>query len=215
MSKLKLTQAEIDKLVSVERIDALPTVCGVGFNDVQFQVKVDGKIVWQYHLWGHMLGRCFDAKFKQRSPTYEAATCCDDWLSFATFVEWLNKEVGYSGKLDGYQLDKDLIIKGNKTYSPDVCSLVPQAVNSLLTDHGAARGEFPVGVTFDKGRGKFRACLNCFGRHKHLGYYTTIESASFAYKIDKEAHIKVVALQHKGVLKPAVFESLMNWGIQP
>ena len=215
MNKLKLTQAEIDKLVSVDRVAVLPTVYGVGCNDVAFQVMVDGKIVWQYHLWVNMLGRCFDAKFKQRSPTYEDATCCDEWLSFANFFEWVNKEVGYSGKLDGYQFDKDLIIKGNKTYSPDVCSLVPQAVNSLLTDHGAGRGEFPVGVTFDKCSSKFRVQLRCFGRKKHLGYYTTIESASFAYKVAKEAQIKIVATQYKDVLKPAVFESLMNWEITP
>ena len=215
MSKLKLTQAEIDKLVVVDRVVVKRLVFGVGVNDVAFHVRVDGKIIWQYALWGHMLGRCFDAKFKQHCPTYEDVTCCDEWLSFGNFVEWLNKEVGYSGKLDGYQFDKDLIIKGNKTYSPDVCSLVPQAVNSLLTDHGAGRGEFPVGVTFDKGRGKFRACLNCFGRQKHLGYYTTIESASFTYKTAKEAQIKIVATQYKDVLKPAVFESLMNWKIEP
>ena len=215
MKKLKLTQAEIDKLVSVDRVVVKPTGVGVGFNDVQFQIRVDRKLIWQYHLWASMLERSFSDKFKTEHPSYMDVTCCDEWFSFANFLEWVNKEVGYSGKQDGYQLDKDLIIKGNKTYSPDVCSLVPQAVNSLLTDHGAGRGEFPVGVTFDKGRGKFRACLNCFGRHKHLGYYTTIESASFAYKTAKEAQIKIVATQYKDFLKPAVFESLMSWEIQP
>ena len=213
MKKLKLTRTEIDKLVSVDRIDALPTVYGVGCNDVFFQVKIDRKNIWQYHLWQSMLQRCFSEKEKQRYPTYMDVTCCDEWLYFGNFLEWLNREVGYKGKPVGSELDKDIIVKGNKTYSPEFCSFVPTAVNSLLTDSGATRGEFPVGVCFVKGRGKFKTRLNCFGREKHLGYYTTIEDAVFAYKVAKEAQIKVVAVQHKGVLKPAVFESLMIWEI--
>lgn len=213
--KLKLTQGQIDGLIGVERVVVKATVYGVGFNDVAFQPSIDGKAIWQYHLWQSMMRRCFSEKEKQRNPTYKGVTCCDEWLSFANFFSWVNREVGYKGKPVGSALDKDIIVKGNKIYSPDVCSFVPTAVNLLLTDSGAGRGEFPVGVTFDKGRGKFLACLKCFGRQKHLGYYTTIESASFAYKVAKEAQIKIVATQYKDVLSPAVYESLMNWEIKP
>ena len=213
--KVELTQAEIDGLIGVERVVVKPAVFGIGLNDVAFQVRVDGKLSWQYDLWKSMLRRCFNEGYKQRHPTYKDVTCCDEWLYFANFFEWVNKEVGYNGKPIGFELDKDIIVKGNQTYSPDFCSFVPTAVNLLLTDHGAARGEFPVGVCFHKRVGKYIARLRCFGKLKHLGYYTTIESASFAYKIAKEAQIKVVALQHKAALKPAVYESLMNWKIEP
>lgn len=162
-----------------------------------------------------MIQRCFDAKFKQRSPTYEDVTCCDEWLSFANFFSWVNREVDYMGRPVGFELDKDILVKGNKIYSPEACSFVPTAVNKLLTDSGGARGIYPVGVTFNKAKGKFTTQLNCFGRKKHLGYYTTIESASFAYKTAKEAQIKIVATQYKDVLSPAVFESLMNWEVTP
>ena len=213
--KLELTQGQIDCLIGVERVVVKATVHGVGFNDVAFQPSIDGKAIWQYHLWKNMMRRCFSEKEKQRQPTYKDVTCCDEWLSFANFFEWVNKEVGYSGKPVGAELDKDLISRGNKIYSPEACSFVPTAVNLLLNDHGAGRGEFPVGVCFDKSRGKFKAQMMCFGRKKHLGHYTTIESASFAYKTAKEAQIKIVATQYKDVLKPAVFESLMNWSIEP
>jgi len=213
--KLKLTQGQIDGLVVAGRVVVKPTVFGVGFNDVVFRTAIGGKHIWQYSLWVSMLKRCFDAKFKQLQPTYEDVTCCDEWLSFANFLGWVNKQVGYKGAPVGFELDKDIIVKGNKIYSPDVCSFVPAAVNSLLNDHGASRGEFPVGVCFDKSRGKFMACLNCFGRQKHLGRYNTIEAASFVYKTAKEAQIKIVATQYKDVLSPAVYESLMNWEITP
>lgn len=213
MKKLKLTQAEIDKLVIVGRIDVKPTVYGVGFNDVDFQITIEGKIVWQYKLWTGVLERCFDNKFKQRRPTYENVTCCDEWLSFATFLEWVNKEMDYSGKPLGMQLDKDIIVRGNNVYSPLACSFVPHAVNSLLTASDAIRGDLPIGVSVHKER--YQSQLKCLGKTKHLGYYNTQEEAFAAYKIAKEAQIKLVAMQHRDVLKPAAFESLMNWEITP
>ena len=211
--KVKLTQIEIDGLTSVDRVVVKPTVFGIGFNDVGFQPSIDGKHIWQYDLWNSMLRRCFGEKEKQRCPTYKDVTCCDEWLSFANFFEWVNKEVGYKGHPVGFALDKDIIVKGNKTYSPDFCSFVPQAVNLLLTDSGAARGEFPVGVHFHKATGKFTAQLRCFGKRKHLGLYTTPEAASFAYKTAKEAQIKIVATQYRDVLSSDVYESLMTWEV--
>ena len=215
MKKLLLSQAEVDKLISVDRIHSIPTVLGVAHLDVIFQVKVDGRELWQYSLWRGMLSRCFCQKFKLRQSTYRGVTCCEDWFSFANFFEWVNKEVDYKGKPDGYQFDKDLIIKGNRTYSPEACSFVPQAVNLLLNSSGATRGEWPIGVCLDKRRSMFEAKMNNNGRPIFLGYYDTPEDAFQAYKIAKEAQIKVVALRYKDVLRPAVFESLMNWSIEP
>ena len=166
MKKLKLTQAEIDKLVSVERVAALPTVCGVGVVDVDFRVHIGKKAIWQYQLWQNMLERSFSDKLKLRRPSYQDVTCCDEWLSFANFLEWLNKEVGYSGKPSGFELDKDLIIKGNKIYSPEACSFAPTAVNSLLNDCGAGRGEYPQGVNYHKHTGKFVVQLSVDGKQK-------------------------------------------------
>ena len=213
MKKLKLTQAEIDKLETVDRVDALPTVCGVGCNDVGFQIAIDSKSIWQYQLWMNMLQRAFDAKFKLRHPSYQDVTVCDEWLSFANFFSWVNREVDYMGRPVGFELDKDILMRGNKTYSPEACSFVPQPVNKLLMGSGAVRGDFPVGVCFHNLVGKFVVQLSVDGKQKTLGYYNNPEDAFAAYKVAKEAQIKVVALRHKDVLKPAVFESLMGWEI--
>lgn len=215
MISFDLHQNWANSLVSVDRLAVNPTVYGVGFNDVGFRVKTDGKMLWQYLLWKTMLKRCLCSKYKTTSPTYKDVTCCDGWLSLATFLEWCNKEVGYKGRPQGVELDKDILYKGNKIYSPDTCSFVPRAVNSLILGSGVARGRWPVGVVFSESVGRFSASLRCFGTKKYLGYYDNPEDAFTAYKIAKEAQIKVVAMQHKDVLKPTVFESLMNWEIEP
>ena len=213
MSKLKLTQAEIDKLETVGRVESNRRVYGAGVNTVDFEVVVEGDHIWQYRMWKSMIRRCFSEKLKARQSAYKDVTCCDEWLSFANFFSWVNREVDYMGRPVGFELDKDILMRGNKTYSPEACSFVPQPVNKLLMGSGAVRGDFPVGVCFHNLVGKFVVQLSVDGKQKTLGYYNNPEDAFAAYKVAKEAQIKVVALRHKDVLKPAVFESLMNWEI--
>lgn len=210
-----MTQDQVDKLVVVERVVVEPTVHGVGLNDVPFKTSNNGKQFWQYQLWSHMLGRCFNVRYKETRPTYMDVTCCDEWFSFGNFLAWVNKEVGYSGKPDGMQLDKDLIVAGNKTYSPEACSFVPRAVNSLLLSRGSVRGKYPVGVCFDTCNGGFQVRVNHCGVLQNLGSYKTPEEAFAVYKVAKEAQIKVVALRYRDVIKPAVFDLLIGWEVTP
>ena len=105
MKKIVLTQEQVDKLVIVERVVVKPSVHGVGCVDVIFKTYIEGVLCWQYKLWYAMLARCFNEGVKDRQPTYKDVTCCEEWLSFGNFIEWVNKEVGYGGKLSGFALD--------------------------------------------------------------------------------------------------------------
>lgn len=213
MKKIVLTQDQVDKLVVVDRVIVEPTVSGVGCVDVPFQTCINGHRLWQHDLWRGLLERCFCGKFKGRNPTYINVTCCDEWFSFANFLEWVNKEVEYKGKPVGMQLDKDILYKGNLMYSPDRCCLVPRVVNLLLNDKARGRGRWPLGVYFDNNKRKFVSQVKCHGKTRLVGLFDTPEDAFQAYKVAKEAQIKVVALEHRDVLKSAVFESLMHWKI--
>ena len=215
MKKVVLTQDQVDKLIVVGRVVVKPSVHGVGCVDVPFKTYNNGKQFWQYQLWNSMLSRCFNEGVKDSQPTYRDVTCCEEWFSFGNFLEWVNKEVGYSGKPDGMQLDKDLTVKGNKVYSPEACSFVPRAVNNLLTSSGSVRGKYPVGVCFDTHKGAFKVQVNHCGVLQNLGLYKTPEDAFAVYKVAKEAQIKAVANQYRGVIKPAVFDLLMGWEVTP
>lgn len=213
MRKLKLSQAEIDKLVVVERRVVRATVCRVGYNDSLFQPSIKGKVVWQYELWKGLIKRTCDNKHRQGRPSYQDVTCCSEWLSFSNFVEWVNKEVDYKGKPVNLELDKDLIIRGNRVYSPATCSFVPQEVNKLLSSGKASRGKYPVGVVFNRTGGRLSVSLGCDGEKRYLGLYDTPEEAFAVYKAAKEAHVKVVADRYKEVLKPEVYNALMAWEV--
>jgi len=186
-------------------------VFGVGVNDWVGAVKVGGKQIREYKLWAGMLQRCFDEKFKQKYPTYNDATCSKEWLSMTKFIEDVSQMKGFG--LSGWALDKDILQKGNKLYSKETCCFVPQEVNMLLVKSDKTRGEWPVGVDFRKASGKFRAKLRINGKTKHLGYFTTPEEAFQAYKLAKEAYIKVVANKWKYILDERVYLALMAYEV--
>lgn len=215
MWKMKLSQHEIDSLVVVGRMVAKPTVSGVGFNDVNFRVKVDRDDTWQYSVWSSMLKRCYSPKYLAKFPAYAGTTCCQEWLSFANFFEWVNNEADYKGKPVGMQLDKDIKGGGAKHYSPQNCGFVPQAINSLLTANDCNRGDLPVGVTRHGASGVYRSVLNIDCTQVHLGLFQTPEEAFLAYKVAKEQNIKVVAERFKGSISPEMYDALLKWVVKP
>ena len=182
-------------------------VFGVGINDWVGAVKVDGKLIKEYDLWKSMLERCFCEKLKQRQPTYEGVACSKEWLSMTKFIEDVSQMNGFG--LSGWALDKDILVKDNKLYSKATCCFVPAEVNNLLTKSDKARGEWPVGVYFHKATGKFVAQLTINGKMKHLGYFTSPIEAFQAYKLAKEAQIKVVAQKWQHLLDEKVFQALL------
>jgi len=186
-------------------------VHGVGVNDWDGNVRVGGKEIKEYRLWQDMLQRCFSDGLKQKYPAYEGVTCSHEWLSITTFIEDVSQMRGYG--LIGWALDKDILQKGNKLYSKETCCFVPHEINSLLTKRDNDRGEFPVGVCFDKHAGKFKARLNINGKAKHLGLFPTPEDAFQVYKAAKEAQIKVVATKWKDQLDERVYQALLNYTV--
>ena len=166
-------------------------VQGVGVNDADYNVYeyaiVEGKrkIVWVcpfYQTWISMLKRCYSDKLQSKRPTYKGCSTCDEWLIFSKFRAWM-KSQGWEGK----HLDKDLLIEGNKVYSPDTCIFVHPKVNSFTNDNGNARGECMIGVYWSNRDDKFLSqCSNPFtGKRERLGLFTNELQAHLAWKSRK------------------------------
>ena len=154
----------------------------------------DGKLcsTWEYNKWMNMLKRCFDNKYKEKRPTYKDTACCERWLYFANFLEdfeILKQEYSWNEN-EKLNLDKDILHKGNKLYSLENCVLVPDYINSLFIKRDAKRGEYPIGVCYNKGAKKYQAFCSINGKQISLGLYNTPEEAFNAYKQAKENEIK-------------------------
>lgn len=199
-----------------------PSVYNVAITGNKYPTWVSGKNehTKEYQIWMNMLIRCYDKKIKERYPTYQDVTCCEEWLFFENFYEWLHSQENFDRwyENDGWHLDKDILIKGNKIYSPNTCCLVPYNVNKLFLKNDADRGDLPVGVNRDtKGYGYIARCMNPFtGERDYLGYRTSVLSAFQLYKSYKEDLIKKVAkLEYsKGNITKQCYDAMMCYEVE-
>jgi hypothetical protein len=79
---------------------------------------------------------------------------------------------------EGKQLDKDLLFRGNKVYSPDTCVFVDRRVNIFLTERAYGRGKHPIGACWCERDKKFRARVNDgTGISIYLGMFDSAQQA--------------------------------------
>ena len=191
-------------------------VYGVGFNDKTRTAFVDGKNIKEYVLWKDMLKRCFSEKEQARYPTYKGCNVSDNFLNYSYFYDWCQEQIGF-GKVDekgrSWCLDKDLLFVGNKTYSETTCVFVPQEINKFFNEYGNARGEYPIGVYFDKQKGKFKAQCAVNGKIKNLGRFNTPQEAFAVYKPFKEDLCKQLALKWQSEIDERLFNAMMKWEV--
>ena len=199
-----------------------PSVYGVGITGNKYQTWITGtnEHTKEYDAWQNMLARCFDKKIKEKYPTYKDAACCEEWLYYDNFYEWLHKQPNFNNwhNNDGWHLDKDILIKGNKIYSPDTCVLVPYNVNKLFVKHELHRGNLPIGVTKCNNRDGFIArCMNPItNKRDYIGYYSTPLKSFIAYKSYKENLIKEIARLefNNGNITERCYCAMMNYEVE-
>lgn len=171
----------------------------------------------EYSLWVNMLQRCKESYWKKK-PTYTGTTCSENFKDYTFFYEWCNKQVGFSRTNENgrsWCLDKDLLLKDNKFYSEDTCVFIPSMVNNLIVKRDNLRGDYPIGVYFNKRTCRFVARCNIDKIiQKHIGAYGTPQEAFEAYKLYKETYIKQVAEKYKHQLDPRAYEALINYTVE-
>ena len=184
----------------------------VGINDGSCPALVNGKIAVEYSLWKNMLRRCYSIKTQVKQPTYVGCTVSENFKNYSFFYKWVQQQVGFN--LAGYQLDKDLLIKGCRIYSEDTCVFVPKPLNALLLNRLRYRGNYPLGVLLAQGRFTYTARLSALGKKSHLGNFKTPEEAFQAYKIAKESYIKHMAELYKADIDPRAYAALMAYQVE-
>lgn len=175
----------IVKPANIHSIKRRKPLYGVGLNDSDYicHIYIDGKKITCpfYDRWAAMIKRCYDKDFTSKNLTYLGCSVTEAWHKFSAFKEWMQSQ-DWKGK----ELDKDILIPGNKMYAPDRCLFVRGRINSFMSDRGASRGEWPIGVNFCKDTGKYRAKISgASGARIHLGRFDTPEQAHKAWRIEK------------------------------
>lgn len=179
-------------------------VYGVGINDLN-----NTRHTILYRKWVGMLERCYSQKYQAKFPTYTNCRACVEWHTLSNFKTFFDENY-----IEGYVLDKDILVKGNKVYSPETCCFVPQEINKLFITHNRNRGPYPLGVRKDGL--SYRAQLNIGSIKKGLGSFPTPESAFLAYKKAKEQYIKELAEKYykEGKITERVYLALLAYRVE-
>lgn len=182
------------------------SVYGVGYLGLGKHVAdTEGQGTVLYKKWQSMLERGYCNKYKSKNPTYNNATVCEEWKCLQNFGDWFEKKY-----IQNFHLDKDILVKGNKLYSPETCCFVPAEINSLFTNHTLT---CPEDMKIRKGYEKYRVRININKKLITLGSFDTPEEAFQAYKIAKEGYIKELAQKWKDILEPRVYKALCYYEI--
>ena len=175
----------------------------------------------EYQVWHDMLRRCYDSSYHELKPTYINCKVCEEWLNYENFYIWPTSQENYAKWEENkkFNVDKDILFKNNKIYSPNTCCLVPNNVNTLFIKSDNQRGTYPIGVSeYYKNSGLYQArCNNQFlGETITIGVFDTPEKAFYAYKNYKEHLIKDVAIleyKNNNITKEC-YDAMMNYQVE-
>lgn len=189
------------------RSKTIRPMCGIGINDLNGFVPVRSKA---YQTWRNMIWRCYRINPTSREKSYQECDVCEEWLYFSNFKKWFDKNYVF-----GYALDKDILIKGNKVYSPETCCFIPSEINLLIQDNKGRRSPYAKGVSIDKRDGGYNAVF-WDGVKKTSRRANTIKDAFSLYKQSKELHIKRVAIKYfqEGKITQKVYQALIDYDVE-
>lgn len=148
---------------------------GFGIDDTDEYTSVNGVHFKYYTAWCSMIRRCYSSSFLKKHQSYIGCTVCDEWKYLSNFKKW-----HYENYIDGFHLDKDILIEGNTVYSPETCRYVPPEINNSISNISSIK-KSPRGFTivFNKKQKTFK----------------TVEEAQLWYSENKASTVKELALK--------------------
>ena len=158
-----------------------------------------------YEVWRDMLARCYLESQRHKHLTYVDCTVCEEWHCYQTFAEWYEENY-YVVDEERMHIDKDILHKNNKIYSPNTCIFVPQRINMIfMTKHKSIDTDLPNAI--------YR-CVKGYKANyggKSLGVFKTSTEAIEAHDKAKRIHIKQTAEIYKTKIPSHVYQALLDW----
>lgn len=158
-----------------------------------------------YDKWAYMLNRCYNPYKLNKKQIYIDCYVCDEWHNFQNFAEWY--EENYYECNEELHLDKDILIKGNKIYSPQTCIFIPHEINEYFSGINRIKGYRII-------NNKYIAYMQIDKKQKYLGSYKTKEEAISVYVTEKEKYIKILANKYKNIIPQHIYDIIYNYKVE-
>ena len=192
-----------------------PYIFNLGYlGEGKYSNKYDKKL---YETWRGMFKRCYDEENRHKNLTYKDCEVDDIWFNLQNFGKWYEDNF-YQIEGEKMCLDKDILVKGNKIYSPNTCIFVPKRINELFTKTNKNRGKYPIGISWKEKNKKFQVQCSVVENErktmKYLGLYTDLNEAFKVYKDFKENYIKQVADEYKDKIPKKLYEAMYSYKVE-
>lgn len=180
-----------------------PTVEGIGFVGTTRDVARTPA----YSCWHSMVIRCYSENYHSSRGTYRDCSVCEEWRNFCNFEKWFDIH-----NVKGYHLDKDLLVQGNRAYSPETCCFIPPSINNLIVDNSKVIDGCEAGVSKRRKKGslEYNGLYNVACCGGYLGRTRCLEKANSIYKEFKKLLFEELADKYEelGLLTPLQAEKL-------
>ena len=195
-----------------------PSVLGVACSGNKYPITENKHHTKEYAIWLDMIRRCYSNITKNKNKCYKDVLCCEEWLCFENFYEWLHSQSNFSKWFIGerWDIEKDIKIKHNKLYSPDTCFLTPHNVNALFLRKEGQRGLYPIGVRKSSKSNNFEVLCRNNNECIYLGTYSDPIEGFYVYKRYKENLIKTIAKNElkKGNITKECYEAMIAYTVE-
>lgn len=158
--------------------------------------------------------RCDPANTSNRQRRYEGCFVHEDFSTVVKYARWRDEQkfadsVDYLGRK--YNVDKDILVYGNKCYGPETCVFVPQQINGFFSFVQSQNNNY-IGVLRDKTSGKYYVNMSKWpgGKVRFTGFLTE-EAAFDKYCLEKESHSKFLAGHFLKQVDACVTEALLSF----
>lgn len=167
-----------------------------------------------YDQWNSLRKRC--KATGNNKLHYSGVSYVPEWESYDVWVVWARQQLGFLSVDEKgwiYECDKDILLKGNKVYCPELCVFVPKEINTFYLKIRRSRGDTPIGVTYNRKNGNFVSQINQNRVNTYLGSYRTALEAHKAYAERKVELAKQLAVKYTGLVDPRVVAALNNFTV--
>ena len=191
----------------------VPTVHGVGYYGAPTINDKDPIKNTITKLWVGILTRCYEEGYSDKFPAYANCTVGKEWHNLQNFKSWVLDQIDQGYYQEGWELDKDLLVQGNKVYSPETCVFLPGRLNQLQQVKKKSQYNYLPGVNFDNEKSKFKAEVSFNGKRYYLPRNESELECFLSYKQLKEKLVQADAENWKGKIQPKAYESLKNYSL--
>lgn len=185
---------------------------GVGYIGLgKYKTMVNWVRPTYYTRWESMISRCYSETESKDRLIYADCLVEESWRNLQNYAKWYTE---HPYRNDSWEIDKDILFKGNKVYSEDTCIFVPKYINTMFTKCNKWRGDLPLGV-YPVGKNGYKMiCSDSLDGKVSISGFKSVESAFAAYKDTKEKIIKKVANIYKPELEPRAYEALIKYQVE-